>query len=130
MDYSATKWSDYRYFGQQDSVRNNWQLSVGAQFTPKLASGYLTRVAYRFGFYTGPDYIHVRDNLNTFGVSVGLGLPVPNFSNLTRNQFTMVNLAFEYGKRGNNDNLLKENLFRFSIGINLTDLWFVKRQYE
>ena len=42
----------------------------------------------------------------------------------------MVNLAFEYGKRGNDDNLLKENLFRISVGFNFTDLWFGKRKYE
>jgi hypothetical protein len=42
----------------------------------------------------------------------------------------MLNLAFEYLKRGNNNNLLKENLFRFSVGLNLSDLWFGKRKYD
>jgi hypothetical protein len=46
------------------------------------------------------------------------------------NQSTMVNLAFEYSKRGNNDNLLKENMFRVSLGFNFTDLWFGKKKYD
>ena len=46
------------------------------------------------------------------------------------NQATFINLAIEYVKRGNNDNQLKENLFRFSLGFSLSDIWFIKRKYE
>ena len=59
-----------------------------------------------------------------------MGLPVVNYSRLSQNQFTVVNLAFEYARRGNDENVLKENLYRFSVGFNLTDLWFGKRRYE
>jgi hypothetical protein len=129
MDFTTTKWSDYRFYGQQDSVRDNWQVSVGASFTSKPRKSYLSNVVYRFGFYTGPDYIKVQDDMPQFGVTVGFGLPLFNFNRQTY-QSTLVNLAFDYGKRGNNDNVLKENLFRLTVGFNFNDLWFQKRKYD
>jgi hypothetical protein len=42
----------------------------------------------------------------------------------------VLNLALEYERRGNNENVLKENVFRISVGLNFSDLWFSKRKYE
>jgi hypothetical protein len=129
VDYSQSKWSNYRYFGKKDSVQDNWELNVGAQINPKPGTNYFSNVTYRFGFFTGPDYIKVGKELPQFGVTFGLGLPIRKY-NRQSEQTTLINLAFEYGKRGNNDNLLKENLFRFSVGFNLNDVWFRKRKYD
>ena len=77
----------------------------------------------------GPDYIQVKEKMMQFGASFGLGLPVA-LSRQAPNQATFINLAFEMVKRGNDKNLLKENLFRFSLGFSLSDIWFIKRKYE
>ncbi|HVG16715.1 MAG TPA: hypothetical protein VM935_17200, partial [Chitinophagaceae bacterium] len=130
VDYVTTKWDNYRYFNSKDAVRNNWQIRAGAQIRPKPASNYFSNVAYRLGFYTGPDYINVGTELPQSGISLGLALPVANYNRLSPGQFTIVNLGFEYGRRGNNDNTLKENQFRISAGLNLSDLWFSKRRYD
>ena len=131
-DLVQNKWSSFRFFGAQDSVQDNWQLRVGTQLRPnaKVNSGYFSNVSYRAGFYFGPDYIRVGNELPVFGVSFGMGLPLGNTSALARTQFTVINLGLEYEQRGNNKNTLKENLFRFSIGLNLSDLWFSKRKYD
>lgn len=129
VDYSKSKWSDYLFFGQKDSVQDSWKLSAGGQINPKPSTGYFSRVSYRFGFSLGDDYIKVTDKLPSFGASFGMALPIRT-SRLAPNQYNAVNLSLEYLKRGNNNNVLKENLFRFSVGFNFTDLWFVKRKYE
>jgi hypothetical protein len=129
IDYTTSKWSEYRFFGQKDSVQDSWMLNAGAQLTPRPQSNYFSNITYRFGFFTGRDYIRVDNKLPVFGASFGMALPVRP-SRMAPNQFTAFNLGFEYMKRGNNNNLLKENLFRFSLGLNLTDLWFGKRKYE
>jgi hypothetical protein len=129
LDYTQTQWSNYRFYGQSDSVQNNWQINAGGQITPKPGSNFFSRVSYRFGVFAGPDYIKVQKSLPQFGASFGLGLPVRQ-SRLSPSQFSMVNVGFEYSKRGNNNNLLKENMFRVSLGLNLTDLWFGKRKYD
>ena len=132
VDFNQTNWSDYRIYGKTDSVQNKWELRAGGELRPSLDAArksYFGNVAYRAGFFIGPDYIQVKKKLPTFGATVGLGLPLRNFNRLN-NQITMINLAFEYIKRGNNDNLLKENMFRFSVGFCLSDLWFAKKKYE
>jgi hypothetical protein len=58
-----------------------------------------------------------------------MALPVA-LSRQAPNQLTMINVAFEYGRRGNDKNILRESLFRFSVGFSLSDFWFVKRKYD
>jgi hypothetical protein len=130
-DFSTTSWSGYSFFGAKDLVRNSWSIRVGGQFVPAAFNpkGYWNHVSYRAGFNFGPDYIKADGkNLNQLGISLGAGLPVRK--NPYTNQFTYVNLGFEYGKRGNNTNLLRENMFRISVGFTLSDLWFIKKKYN
>ncbi len=128
-DFSQQNWSKYRIYGQSDSVRNKWDLRVGGQLNPAPKRNYFSNVAYRAGFSLGPDYIKVGQKLSLFSATVGLGLPVA-FSRQAIYQRTFINLAFEYNKRGNNDNLLRENMYRLSVGFSLSDYWFIKRKYD
>ena len=117
-------------YGQSDpSVRDKWELRAGAQLTPVPKTSYFSNVLYRVGGFFGPDYIYVDRKLPVFGASFGMGLPLRNYNRQTE-QYTMINLAFEFIKRGNNDNLVKESLFRISAGFSLSDLWFAKRKYD
>lgn len=129
-DYITTNWDDFAIYGQKDSVTANWKVKVGGQFIPNaFGPNFWGRVAYRIGFNYGPDYIRYRnEELKQYTVSVGFGLPVrpARFSN----QYTNINLGFEFGRRGNNNTAMKENLFRLSLGLTLSDLWFVKRKYD
>ncbi len=130
VDYVATNWDDYRFFNEADAVQNNSQIRIGGQLRPKPSTNYFSNVAYRAGFFTGTDYIKVSNELPQYGLTFGVSLPIGNYSRSTPGQFTMINLGFEFSKRGNNDNLLKENLFRVSAGLNFSDLWFNKRRYD
>lgn len=130
MDFTATSWSAYRFYGKTDFTQNTWEIKVGGKLRPIPKKSYFSNVTYRGGFNIGPDYINTGKKLPQFGVSFGMGLPIANYSQLARSQATIINMAFEYGKRGNNSNLLKENMFRLSIGLSLSDIWFVKRKYE
>lgn len=132
VDLVQSQWSDYRFFGASDLVRNNWQVRVGGQLSPgtQPKSVYSQAITYRAGIFMGQDYIRAGGDLPVYGVSVGMGLPLFNYNRLSPGQFTLINLALEYGRRGNNENVVKENTFRVSVGLNLTDLWFGKRRYE
>lgn len=128
-DFTIQNWDKYRFYGQGDSVQNSWTAKIGGQFNPVPKRTYFSNVAYRFGLYMGPDYIKVGQKMNQLGASFGLGLPI-GYNRQAPNNVTLINLAFEYGKRGNNNNLLKENTFRFSLGFSLSDFWFIKRKYD
>jgi hypothetical protein len=129
-DFVTTNWNDFAIFGQKDSVTSSWKIKVGGQFVPNaFGTNFWGRVTYRLGFNYGPDYIRYRnEELKQYMISVGFGLPVrpARFSN----QYTNINFGFEAGRRGSNTTALKENLFRVSLGITLSDLWFVKRKYD
>lgn len=130
VDFTTMAWDDYSFFGEKEKVKNSWLLKVGGQFIPDVRDtrSYWSHVNYRLGFNFGPDYINVENKLPQFGVSAGLGLPVRR--NPYLHQYTLINFSFEYGKRGNTSNILRENLFRAGLGFTLSDLWFIKRRYN
>jgi hypothetical protein len=138
-DFIQNQWSQYRFFGAQDLVANNWEFRFGTQFVPNtkafINNRYSQLVSYRAGFFMGKDYITAGggSKLPVYGATLGFGLPVWSFKDagrFRRSQYTNLNLSFEYVKRGNDDNRLKENMFRISAGFNFSDWWFSKRKYD
>jgi len=129
IDYSVQNWSDYTYDGMQDSLKNSMQLSVGVEIKPTdNARFYYQRMAYRFGFKYGTNYLQIDNNkLSDYGFSFGLGLPL-------RKTRSTVNIACEIGKRGTTSatdaKLLQENYVKFSIGFSAHDIWFFKRKFD
>lgn len=131
VDFNSSQWENYKNFGNKDSLQNSWKLAIGGQFVPNATalSGYWNRVAYRLGGYYGKDYLQLEGvNMPTMGFTVGAGLPVRRMP--YSNQYSMINLAFEIAHRGNNETVLKENIYRISLGFTLSDKWFIKRKYE
>ncbi len=59
VDFAQQSWDKYRFYGQRDSVQSKWELRVGGQLNPTPKRNYFSNIAYRFGFFIGPDYIKV-----------------------------------------------------------------------
>ena len=60
-------------------------------------------------------------DINDFGISFGLGLPLGN-------RLSNLNVGFEYGKKGTTTNgLLEEKYFNLRLSLSLNDKWFKKR---
>lgn len=129
-DLTQSKWSQYQYFGQKDQVTDSWKLHVGGQILPNATSAktYWGRVTYRGGFFIGRDYVKVNKDLPIWGATMGFGLPMrpPSYSN----QYSIINLSLEFGQRGTNANLVRENFFKLGVGFTLSDIWFIKRKYD
>lgn len=129
-DFKQTKWNAYRYFDNVDSVQDSWSFHLGGQILPNISSAktYWGRVTYRAGFFYGQDYVKVANDLPVWGISLGLGLPMrpPSYTN----QYSIINTSFEFGQRGNNSNIIRENFFKVSVGLTLSDIWFIKRKYD
>lgn len=129
VQYSSTSWGQYRDYGVADSsiADRTSRISVGGEYTPNPGSlyKYLPRVTYRLGFYYGTDYVFLRNTeLNYYAVTAGASLPF-------RRSTDRVHVALEYGSRGTTTaNLIKENFFKFTLGISLNDKWFIKRRYD
>ncbi|WP_315818712.1 hypothetical protein [Paraflavitalea speifideaquila] len=128
VDYAQQKWSNYRFFGEKDKVQDAWQMKIGGQLTPSGGKSYWNFVSYRAGFAFGKDYIRVDQELPTWTLSAGIGLPMrkPAYTN----QFSVINAVFEFGRRGDNTSLVRESFFRVGIGLSLSDIWFQKYKYD
>jgi hypothetical protein len=132
IEYESTQWSNYRFFNNAEKFNNSSLLKIGGQLTPNPVSikSYWNRVTYRAGFYFGQEALAADKNkLPVYAITLGAGLPVRKWRSFD-NQYTIINTTFEVGSRGNKNNNITEGFFRFSLGLNLSDVWFIKRKYE
>jgi hypothetical protein len=61
--------------------------------------------------------------------SFGAGFPIRKWR-AYETQFTVLQTAFQIGKRGSSVNNVTENFFQFTFGLSLNDNWFIKRKYD
>lgn len=109
------------------SFENSIRYSLGGYFIPNYNSyaTYYKRIVYRGGLrYENTGLVIENKSITDFAGNVGFGLPLTGtFSNL--------NIGLEVGKRGTTfNNLVQENYFNISVGLSLSDKWFVKRKFD
>jgi hypothetical protein len=132
VEYTTTQWKNYRFNGQPDALNNSWMVKIGGQISPnpQAQRNYLNNVNYRLGFNFGQDYVNADGNgLKTMSASIGAGFPIRKWR-AYETQFTVLQTAFQFGKRGSNVNNVTENFFQFTFGLSLNDNWFIKRKYD
>lgn len=133
LEYSQVQWSQYRWFDKAESLNNSWQVAFGGSYMPTLQVGkFFENIKYRFGTHVGSSRVSIQNqNVNVYGIAFGVGLPLWRSNSLSR-----VNLGFDLGQRGSNNNgLIAERYSIFSIGITINpnyryDGWFVKRKLD
>lgn len=132
VDYEMSNWNNYTFYGQKDQVQNNWTVKAGFQYFPAQTNSrkYSQFIKYRAGVSFGPDYIVADNKLPQFSVSVGAGLPLKLRQAFYETQKSVMNLAFEYGNRGNKNNNIRENIMHISVGFSLSDIWFRRYKYQ
>ncbi len=126
-EVSYQAWSDYRLNGQSDSLKNAIGINLGASYIPNISNfkNYFSRVEYRAGlrFDNGNVNANNTDIVN-YAFSLGAGLPLGKSKN-------RLNVGLEYMVRGTHDNsLIKEEYFRFVLGISVSDKWFNRYKYD
>ena len=135
VDVEYGNWSNYRYYGQADQVKNNVMVRAGAQYYPakenKPSKKYFNFVKYRAGLYYGSDYISVNKNRPEYGFTLGTGMPLTSLKRISyTGEYVVLNTALEIGNRGNKQTNLRENVVRFSIGVSMNARWFQKPKYN
>ena len=131
FEYDAAKWSDYLFYNEADRTVNTWTGRVGISFSPDPLYGkFWSRATYRLGFLTGTDYIDADGNgLKETAITFGAGFHI-RVRRTYDNEYTLLNTAFQIGKRGTGVNNITENYFKFTLGFTLNDIWFIKRKYD
>lgn len=132
VEYNFAPWSNYRDYGTPDRITDSRFIRAGIEFSPNPLSnkGILSTGTYRFGYYNGKDYANADGNgYKIQAFTLGYSFNLRKYHSYDR-QFTMINTAIEFGKRGSNVNNVTENFFKFSLGLSLSDIWFIKRKYD
>lgn len=101
--------------------------SLGGYFVPNYNSftSYLKRITYRGGIrYENTGLVIQNKSITDFAGNIGIGLPL-------KGSISNLNIGLEVGKRGTKyNNLVEENYVNLTIGLSLSDLWFVKRKFD
>lgn len=127
FDYQTQNWEQFTIFDAPDNnLKNTSQFAVGLQFNPSVQtfSNFLSRMEYTAGFRYGQTYLNLNNQaIDEFGISFGIGLPI-------RRSLNGINLGFEFGQRGTTENsLIKENIYRINVGVNIHERWFMRRRF-
>ncbi|MFN3753164.1 hypothetical protein [Flavobacterium sp.] len=109
------------------SFENATRYSLGGYFIPNFNSysSYFKRITYRAGLrYENTGLVIQGKSITDTAVNLGFGLPLGG-------TFSKINIGLEMGKRGTTYyNLVEENYFNISVGLSLSDRWFVKRKID
>lgn len=126
-DYLHESWSTTEIFRKNNDLVDRDKFSIGFEYNADdgYARKFFKKLSYRFGGFYDTGYINVKDeNINSMGVSAGIGIPMAQNKG-------MINFAVEYGVTGmTSDNLVRENFTRVTLDISLFERWFVKRKYQ
>lgn len=126
-DYSAQAWSTSEFRDVTPAgIRNAYSIGVGCERLPSREPGaqLLNRTAFRLGFlYQATYYNPNGEPINAWAATAGLGIPV--------SMDTHLNLAVEYGSRGTtNQGLIRDNIFRFSASLTISEHWFMRPEED
>lgn len=137
VDYKTQLWSQTTIHNIK--LRDIHFIGAGLEITPQPEKYffYWKSVNYRVGlFYNQTYYFINNNNINEFGITFGIGLPIARAekteSTMIRKKLpTMFNLSLNISQRGTiRNNLIKETFITLGVNLNIYDIWFVKRKYD
>jgi len=136
-DYTLQKWSSTSYpvysengsgtptyAAQAGTMSDRHKVVVGGMYCPKYnGRSIIQRTHYRAGVGYATPYLKIngKDGPKELSASVGLGIPITNQYN---NRSTL-NISAQWTHRNATD-MIKENTFRVTIGMNFDERWFAK----
>lgn len=126
-DVTMQQWSNTTFMNKKDALCDRLKVGVGAEYIPnQQGRSYLSHVKYRVGAYYAKPYYKI-DGVRAateYGVSAGLGLPLP------RNR-SLLSISAQYARmQGSENRFLNENILRVCVGVTFNERWFWKRKVD
>ena len=129
-DFRMADWSTFRINNASQDLGKTWGFSLGGQIVPdaNAVTSYFKLVDYRLGISYDKTYLNIQNtDIDVRSLNFGFGFPLVS----NRSAFYKINFTTEIGKRGTlENNLIKENFYRFSLGFTINDRWFQKYKYD
>ena len=147
IDGTFQKWGNAKYPDDFDSMTSDtrfndkYSVALGAEYVADPVNrNFFKRVRLRGGLSYSNSYINTKvsdpisgvsvgeHGYKEYGVNVGFGLP---FRDMISGRMSMVNLGFGYSIMDPEHKfMIKEEMFKVSVNININEFWFFKRQFD
>lgn len=123
LDYLRQPLSELKRYGaKSEQMRDFQKFSFGVEYrnAESRSQSFWAHVMLRGGIsYEQSQYVINGKGLNQLSFYTGFAVPL-GFDNT-------LDFAFQYGKRGTTENnLLKENIYKFSITLSIGEFWFIR----
>jgi hypothetical protein len=149
IDGSLQQWSKMKYPDALDNMtldtrfNDKYSVNLGAEYVADPVNrNFFKRMRLRGGLSYANSYTNSKvydpSSTNTgslgefgykeYGVNVGFGFP---FRDMISGRISMVNLGLGYSIMDpDNKFMIKEEMFKVSVNININEFWFFKRQFD
>ncbi|NDW10660.1 OmpP1/FadL family transporter [Dysgonomonas sp. 520] len=142
-DVTFQEWSKIKYenlgndnLDDIERFKDRWKVSAGFEYVANpMDRSYFKRIKFRGGANYSNSYLNVKTNEGSiggykqYGVTLGFGLPFRDMNFTGRTSY--ININFEYRHLAPEiSNMVKEQYFGVSLGVNINDLWFVKNKFR
>lgn len=147
LDGTLQQWNGLDYpdvldgMTKQNRFNNVYRINGGAEYIiDPYSRNFFHRIRFRAGLSYGESYSNVSvyniDNnaligvggFKEYGVGFGLGLP---FRDNMSGRVSLLNIGFNYStQRPDLPNMIRENMFKLSLNMNINEFWFFKRQFN
>jgi hypothetical protein len=120
--------TEYSYSPTQEAYfKDRVRAGLGLQYHPyraEQATGFFSNIRYSVGSTFDTGHLSIQgEDIETLFFNAGLGI-------ISRSAST-VDLNFHYGIRGTqSSNLVKENIWGFSLSLNLAEFMFVRQRFQ
>ena len=125
VDYVLQNWSGYTYNGFKDKhLQDSYAISIGMEYHRGRETS--TRFWELFRLWGGlrfekTPYLINGISVEEYSINTGFSIPLGLRSS--------IDVGFSYGIRGSNElNLIKENIIKSYISVNLGEIWFIRQE--
>ncbi len=144
LDGTLQQWKGIAYSSELDGLNddtrfnNTYKISAGGEYViDPYSRDFWSRLRMRAGVSYANSYtnINVQDaqpnspaGFNEYSFNLGFGIP---FRDNVSGKQSMLNVGFGYiMQRPERENMIKQDLFKISVNMNVNELWFFKRQFN
>lgn len=149
VDGTYQLWKEAAYPSIMDGMtdenrfNNAFKINAGIEYVKDpLSRNFFERMRFRGGLsfansYANTNVYDVSGANSTFvgvggfkeyGVTLGLGMP---FRDTLSGRVSMLNIGFGYSRQQPElSNMIKQDMFKISVNMNINEFWFFKRQFN
>ncbi|MDO5665397.1 MAG: hypothetical protein Q4G63_09095 [Bacteroidia bacterium] len=147
VDGTFQQWNKLNYpdvldgLTTQNRFNNTYKVNAGAEYViDPYSRNFFNRIRFRVGISYGNSYTNIsvyNPSNNTsagiggfkeYGVNIGLGLP---FRDSLSGRLSLFNIGFGYTtQRPDLQYMIKQDMFKISLNMNINEFWFFKRQFN